>query len=695
MAVWASSGRTPRTGAAATWGRTCAALLFAATVQAGGSACTRDEPPPEPPPPQAKGPAPADLPRTARRDVLETLQADLAAVRHAADGGGSARAESLGLGSGGEEPAGPVTTSAGGSGRWRIRYTAGPLGVAVGGAVYLQVSPFWGWSTPQVERAEAPGFTRVSSSAQGLELAPRTLDRQLLEVRVGGRALGAGESLEFLYGAGEPGARADDFAERGSRFWIAVDGDGDGVRALIADSPGVDVAPGPAAILSVTAPSLLRPGERGELTLALLDGRANVGVLNSARVTFPDAPASLGLAESILLRAEEGARARLPCTPMEEGTFRWRARAVLDGGGELECLVGPLVVHATAPRVLWADLHGHSQVSDGTGTPEDYWTYARDVAGLDAAALTDHDHWGMEFLDGRPERWRELVALAGRFDRPGSFVALPGYEYTDWIHGHRCVLWFEDDAELHSALDPRSDTPQELWELLRGRLALTIPHHVAGGPVALDWSIQSDPELEPVVEISSVHGTSEALDAGRRIYAPVPGHFARDALRDSARDGSRRPLRLGFLGGGDSHDGHPGLAHLGGHNPNSGLAGIVCEERTREAILGALRARRVFATSGQRIVVRFALGGHPMGASVDAAELAAGGAFFASAAGTGKIARLEILGGDGLLLRAQGEGSPDLEVGGTLPDLRPGDFVYVRAVQEDGAQAWSSPVFVR
>ena len=28
----------------------------------------------------------------------------------------------------------------------------------------------------------------------------------------------------------------------------------------------------------------------------------------------------------------------------------------------------------------------------------------------------------------------------------GRFVALSGYEFTDWIHGHRCVLWFGEDA---------------------------------------------------------------------------------------------------------------------------------------------------------------------------------------------------------------------------------------------------------
>jgi hypothetical protein len=30
-----------------------------------------------------------------------------------------------------------------------------------------------------------------------------------------------------------------------------------------------------------------------------------------------------------------------------------------------------------------------------------------------------------------------------------------------------------------------------------------------------------------------------------------------------------------------------------------------------------------------------------------------------------------------------------------LPDLKPGDFVYVRVLQNDGAMAWSSPFYLR
>ncbi|HTF88389.1 MAG TPA: CehA/McbA family metallohydrolase [Planctomycetota bacterium] len=617
--------------------------------------------------------------RTAKPSVRDDLLADLARPRHASDGGGRAWIEPI--------EGRPIAVVAGESSAWRVVYEAGELGIAAGGSLFLQISPFWGWSTPQVEAPEAAGFTRVSTDAKGVGLDAQTLDVQLLAVKISGRGLARGERVIFDYGAGPSGAKADDFAESCSRFWIAVDGDGDGVRQALADSPCVDVQAGPPAILSAVAPTSLRPGETGKLHIALLDAAGDAGVHAHAVLRFEAAPAWLKFDTKLELRADLGSSCVLPFTPTEEGMFRWRAVAALDDGRELSCSIGPLLVSATAPRVLWADLHGHSGESDGTGSVEAYWRYARDIAGLDAASLTDHDHWGMRFLDRTGSDWKAFAATARSFDQPGSFVALPGYEYTDWIHGHRCVVWFGDEAELYSSMDPRYDTPQELWAALRGKRALTIPHHVGGGPIALDWSIRSDPELEPVVEIVSVHGSSEAQDSDKRIYAPVPGNFARDGLANGSL--------LGFIGSGDSHDGHPGLAQLGGHYPCSGLAAIVCEERTPAALYEALRSRRVYATSGARILLRFSFAGQPMGAVASMADVAKSSQLFARAIGTSPIRRIDVILGGEVAISVEGDGTAELVVSGALTDVRAGDWVYVRVVQADGELAWSSPIFVR
>jgi hypothetical protein len=204
--------------------------------------------------------------------------------------------------------------------------------------------------------------------------------------------------------------------------------------------------------------------------------------------------------------------------------------------------------------------------------------------------------------------------------------------------------------------------------------------------VATSWAFPPDPELEPVTEVVSVHGASEAPDAPAVIYNPAAGSFVRDALD--------RGYRLGFVGSGDGHDGHPGLAWRGPHYPTGGLAAVLTEDLTHAGVLAALRARRVYATSGPRILLRFALGTARMGESVAAGELAGEPSLFVQAIASGPLDRVElVLKGDEVLsLPCNGE--LDFAASATLGSLVSGDWIYARVIQLDGGMAWSSPVFV-
>lgn len=630
--------------------------------------------------PEPAADAPAGSPM-ARPDIVEALRADLAAERSPSDGGGRAWIED-----------GPASIEASDTGTWTLVYEAGPLGVAVGGMVFLQVSPFWGWSTPQTRIPEARGYTTVATTAEGVTLEPETLDQGLLGITVGGRALVAGDRLEIVYGGGEIGAMADRYAESASTFWFAVDGDGDGIRGLVADPPTIAVTAGPAAQLSILGPAVLRPGETASARLAVLDALGNAGVPFEGEILLGCRPlpppgeqlaaaaCGLGLPAAVRLRAEDGGRLAIPLEAVTEGFFVLTARSIDDLGAES----GPIAVSATWPRTLWGDLHGHSGLSDGTGTPDDYFGYARDVAALDVVALTDHDHWGLEPLARTPALWRSIRDAVERFHDPRRFVTLLGYEWTSWIYGHRHVLYFEDDGPVLSSIDPAFERPEQLWEGLRGHAALTFAHHSAGGPIATDWTIPPDPELEPVTEIASVHGSSEATDSPGVIYSAVPGNFVRDALG--------RGYRLGFIGSGDSHDGHPGLADLA--SPVSGLAGIVSEERTREGVLEALRARRVYATNGARILLDARLGGHPAGSAVTAAALGRAPRLEITMAGAGPLARVELVRSGEITATAELEGRATARWTLPVTGLEAGEALYARVIQRDGGTAWSSPWFV-
>jgi hypothetical protein len=601
--------------------------------------------------------------KDAKVDTHETMRRDRDLERKPADGGGRAFFDE----------ASPRAVRAGETSRFRIVYEAGPLGIEEGGALFLQPSPFWGWDSPQTENREAPGFTAVAAEAEGVELESSSFEG-LLAIHVRGRKLEPGERVVIDYET-----RVDRFAEREERIWIAVDGDGDGVRALVDGSPALDVLAGEPARLVLTLPSTARPGEKIRLAIAVLDGQGNRGV-DESRVDL-QASSGLALPATVLLGADDRGSRSVEGVAGTPGVFRVRAETASGLAAESN----PLVVRDSIPRLLWADLHGHSQLSDGTGTPEDYFSYARDVAALDAAALTDHDHWGLRFLDENPALWRAIVDAAGRFDEPGRFVALAGYEWTSWLQGHRHVLFFDDGAdgaEILSSFDPRYETPALLWDALEGRPALTLAHHSAGGPVSTNWEYAPPSGIEPVTEVVSVHGSSEAADTPGKIYSAVEGNFVRDALE--------RGYRLGFAGSGDGHDGHPGLTHLA--SPGGGLAAIFSEERTRPAIFDALLSRRAYATNGPRIWLRMWLDDREMGSIV--AEKEAPSELRLAAAAVRPVDRVEILRSGKILSAIEGGGRREISETVTLERMRAGEYVYVRVVQVDGGAAWTSPIYV-
>lgn len=651
-----------------------ATLLALSTCAAGDDPAAGEQDPDTPP-------VEVEDPPTARLPMVQSLRADLEAERHPSDGGGRAWIET--------EDGAPPVARVGTPGTWTIIFETGEHGVAEGGYVFLQVSSFWGWDPPQSVDARFRGFTEITTDAEGVTLTPIDQGNERLPVRVGGRSLLEGERVKFVYGAGDRGALPDRYRDRGERIWVAVDGDGDGVFGMIEDSPRLDVLPGPPARLAVHLPSVVGSGEEARLTVAVLDHSGSTGVEWEGAVELEAVPAEFGAPEAVELTAADAATKTVVFTPSDGGPYSLLARFDPDGEGPaptIEVESNPMLVSDLFRPVFWGDLHGHSNLTDGTGAVADYFAYARDVAALDVVALTDHDHWGVLPVDSHPDMWAEIQSNVKAFHADGRFVTLLGYEWTSWIHGHRHVMYFADEGELYSTLDPRYETPSQLWDALRGQPAMTFAHHSAGGPIATNWSYRPDPELEPVTEITSVHGVSEAIDSPARIYSPLQGNFVRDVLD--------RGYVLGFLGSGDGHDGHPGLTHLADGARKGGLAGILAEEATRESVREALQARRVYATNGQRIFLATRLAGAFMGASVPASELDAEEELVVLCAGTGPIERVELIRSGAVALAIDVGGQRWVQIPIPVDGLVAGEYVYVRVVQRDGGLAWSSPFFI-
>jgi len=242
------------------------------------------------------------------------------------------------------------------------------------------------------------------------------------------------------------------------------------------------------------------------------------------------------------------------------------------------------------------NLHVQTILSDGhVGTPEQFYTFGRERQGWDFAAVTDH----CDSNKLLPCEYALIQLAARTCNDPPHFAAIPGWEWTQGDYGktqygHKCILFPTEDGPMCSPLDGRGRTPEELAECLRGTGGLMSAHHIARGfSGGTRWDFV-DGEVEPNVEICSNWGRFEYF--GNPMGIKEVKHVA-EKEGCSARDALARGHRLGFIGGSDSHD----LCHT----PCIGITGVWLEELTRDAIFSALRDRRVYATTGDKVAIAF------------------------------------------------------------------------------------------
>jgi hypothetical protein len=195
-----------------------------------------------------------------------------------------------------------------------------------------------------------------------------------------------------------------------------------------------------------------------------------------------------------------------------------------------------------------------------------------------------------------------------KFHQPGRFVPLPGFEWSGNLPagGHHNVYFGRYDLPMKRwrgadrlGRDGESDLPhvRDLHNYYRGTDTVITPH-VGGQHADLQWH---DPTLEPAVEVTSTHGSFEWI------------------LRESLERG----YQMGFVGGNDCHTGRPGddrPGHQLRRYSKGGLTGVYAEELTLKGVLDAIKAKRVYATTGARIRADVSVDGHLIGEKYSCGE---------------------------------------------------------------------------
>ena len=79
----------------------------------------------------------------------------------------------------------------------------------------------------------------------------------------------------------------------------------------------------------------------------------------------------------------------------------------------------------------FGQFHSHTSLSDGTGTPDEAYAFARDIGKADFFAITDHSHYFDHDLDcTESSEWADLKRASDKFSVEGKFIAIAGFEMS-------------------------------------------------------------------------------------------------------------------------------------------------------------------------------------------------------------------------------------------------------------------------
>jgi len=359
--------------------------------------------------------------------------------------------------------------------------------------------------------------------------------------------------------------------------------------------------------------------------------------------------------------------------------------------------------------LLYGNLHEHTNLSrcvgDGSdGELDENYRYGMDVFGYDFMALTDHD---IDLYFNSV--YEKSLRMADLYNNSPYFITIPAFEFSflDWRSwgsevrrglGSQCMYFSNKKDALKilrssgGTICVNDDETSDIYKLVgflrkKGLKDVVIPPHQLSDYYSMtDWSLD-DEEYRPVLEIFQVRGSYEYHGCPRESKTyyqfldeknpPLNGHqltWAQSALALGRK--------VGFMANGDH--GSTGI----------GTTAVMVREVSREGIIEALKQRRCYATTGDKIFVDFRINGHINGEVIECSEKPH---ITADITGTDSISEIVVFKNNKQIYQKNSSdmgGKKTWTIDFKDEDFYYDSFYYLRIIQDNNEMAWSSPIWV-
>lgn len=359
-------------------------------------------------------------------------------------------------------------------------------------------------------------------------------------------------------------------------------------------------------------------------------------------------------------------------------------------------------------QLFWGILHGESDRYDSTENIENCLRHIRDEKALNFFASSSFESQE----ETSNEIWKQVTQNLAEFDEADRFTTFIGFQWQGLRHeeGLRHLIYGKDHKQLLRKKDAKSSSLKKIYKSYSPKELISIPSFTMAKGYEYDFK-EYDPLYERVAEIYNAWGSSECTKKeGNKFPITSPDKSGiHETVDGSFQNALKKNCRFGFVAGGlDDRDFYAELYDSDQEQYSPGMTAIIAAEHSRAALMEALYNRSCYATTGERMILGLYIAGSPMGSEINTGlkrGLLVNRHITGYAAGTTKLKTVEIV-RNGVVVKTftPDHYSLDFEFDDTAAlstvvinnkDQKP-PFVYyyLRAQQEDGHMAWSSPIWI-